>query len=131
MMRRGLAIVGLWLVACHTDASPTPQLGTTPPSASALPPVERAPKSEPARALPPRDRPVSSPAIREAHATAQRIVLGDTPLPVELAPADADVHGRFTPLFEPPGTTPLASFYDALAKLEAGKREKVRVLVYG
>jgi lysophospholipase L1-like esterase len=106
-------------------------VGTTPPSASALPPVERTPARTPAHADLPRDRPVSSPAIRQAHATAQRAVLGDTPLPLELAPANADVHGRFTPLFEPEGTTPLASFYDALAKLAKGERDKVRVLVYG
>lgn len=131
-MRRRLAIIALGLIACHADVSPNPQAGTTTPSGSALPPVERpASTSKPTKPEPPRDRPVSSPAIRDAHAHAQEVVLGSTALPLELAPATADVHGRFAPLFEPPETTPLAAFYEALDRLQAGKADKVRVMVYG
>jgi lysophospholipase L1-like esterase len=130
---RAFAILSLVLSACHADAPPVPQLGTTVPSPSAVPPVEREPVAKP-KPLPPRDRPVSSAAIRDAHARAQQIALGGpVVLPLELPAADADVHGRFTALIEPAGTAPMQRFHDALAQLAAGNDQdgKVRVLVYG
>ncbi|HWB76687.1 MAG TPA: GDSL-type esterase/lipase family protein [Nannocystaceae bacterium] len=132
MRRSSLAIVSLWLVACHADVAPNPQVGTTPPTGSALPPVEPpVATTKPKAPDLPRDRSVSTPAIRDAHAHAQEVVLGSAALPLELPPAGADVHGRYTPLFEPEGSDPLASFYAALDGLKAGKTDKVRVMVYG
>lgn len=129
--RSGKLVLALALTGCHTEAPPGPQIGTTPPSE--LPPVTRETNPPPIAPSVPRDRPVSTPEIRDAHAKAQQIALGQTTLPLELPPADADTHGRFTPLFEPEGTHPLATFHTALAELAAGKDEdgKVRVLVYG